>query len=224
MPVRIRAWSASRVFQYETCPRQLAYSQDKSIPRREPEPGTPLAEGKRIHGEGEAYLRGTARKVPPFYRYFREELRHLRRQKAVPEQQWAFTEAWEPCEWFAPETWCRMVVDALVLRRQSVRVVDYKTGGAYPKDEDQLDLYALGAFATFPQVKKVRAELWYLKLDQDVVIDYTRADEPRLRAAWEGRARPMLEATEFPTRPNPGRWPCKHCDFSRDQGGPCRDG
>lgn len=223
---RVRAWSASRVFDFETCPAKLAYSLDPRLPRREPAPGTPLAEGKRIHGEGEAYLRGLASEVPPFYRYFAKELWGLRKVRAVPEAQWAFTETWESCAWTDPQAWCRMVVDAHAGTETRLRVVDYKTGGAYPaKDEAQLDLYALGAFQRFPKLRRVVAELWYLKSDSDVKIEYTRkADAERIRVAWEARARKLLDAIEFPTRPNPGRWPCKHCDFSREKGGPCRDG
>lgn len=219
----VTAWSASRVFEYELCPAKLYFSHTQ--PRREPEPGSPLAEGKRIHAEGEAFLRGKTKVVPTFYRYFEKDLRALKRAKAESEVQLAFTADWELTDWFARDVWCRMALDALVLRKRTARVVDFKTGRIYAKDEEQLELYALGLFHAFPGVQKVEAELWYLKSDEQITLTITRAEQPQIQKSWEQRASRVLEAREFPPKPGPpGRWPCKHCDFSRDKGGPCRAG
>lgn len=211
----IKAWSASRVFAYEDCPRRLKY---RAIDRM-PEPvGEPLVRGKRIHGEGEAYLKAKrAIKVPKSFGYVEKELRALRRQKAIPEEQWGFTREWKTINWY--DATIRMVLDARASRGSVMRVIDYKTGKPRPKDEDQLGLYAVGTFARFPKTRTVAAEVWYLDLGEIVELRFNRKEAAAECEAWEARAQKMLDDTKL--EPTPG-YSCRWCHFRKSNGGPCK--
>ncbi len=212
----IKAWSASRVFSYEDCPQRLKY---RTIDRL-PEPtGAPLVRGKRIHGEGEAYLKAKpAIKVPDSFGYVEKELRALRRAKAVAEEQWGFDREWNEINWF--DATIRMVLDARASRGSVMRVVDYKTGRPRAtKDEDQLGLYAVGTFAKFPKVCTVAAELWYLDLGEIVELRFNRKEAAVECEAWEKRAQRMLDDKKLD--PTPG-YACKWCYFGKSKGGPCK--
>ena len=222
-PKRITAWSASAIDTFETCPAKLQFQ--KTLPQAERPPDHPLELGLRIHKEGEAYLQGKTKKVPAFYKYFAKDLGALKRLKAKPEVQLAFTKTWGPTTWFADDVRCRMALDAVVERKRDVRVVDFKTGRMYAKDEEQMELYAVGLFHRYPEITKVVAELWYLKLDQQVTLTIPREEKTRLQWRWEERAQKLLDATEFPPKPGPaGKWPCAWCDYSKKKGGPCKAG
>ncbi len=212
----IKSWSASRVFQYEDCPRRLKH---KAVDRL-PEPvGPPLVRGKRIHGEGEAYLKAKrAIKVPESFQYVEKELRALRKQKAVAEEQWGFNRKWGHASWY--KATIRMVLDARAPRGGVMRVIDFKTGKPRPeKDEDQLGLYAAGTFARFPKIRAVRAELWYLDLGHIVELRFNRKEALIERWQWEARAQVMLDDKKL--EPTPSKWVCKWCAFGKSKDGPC---
>ncbi len=212
----IKSWSASRVFGYENCPQQFKYRAIDHLP----EPvGPPLVRGKKIHAEGEAYLKAKrAIKIPASFSYVETELRVLRKQKAIAEEQWGFDRDWNEATW--REATIRMILDARAPRGGVMRVVDFKTGKPRAtKDEDQLGLYAAGTFERFPKTRTVRAELWYLDLGQIVELRFNRKEAMAEREAWEARAQKMLDDTEL--APTPSKWTCKWCAFGKSKDGPC---
>lgn len=212
----IKAWSASRVFNYENCPRQLFYRAVKKLP----EPvGAPLVRGKKIHGEGEAYLKAKlAIKVPESFGYVEKELRTLRQQKAVSEEQWGFDREWNQINWY--DATIRMVLDAHTSCGSVMRVIDFKTGKPRAdKDEAQVGLYAAGTIARFPKVRTVVGEVWYLDLGEIVELRFNRKEALAEREAWEKRAQVMLDDKKL--EPTPSKWTCKWCHFGKSKKGPC---
>ena len=86
--------------------------------------------------------------------------------------------------------------------------VDYKTGKFDVRKNatymDQLDLYAAGSLAMYPEVKglTVQPELMYLDHGityppVDKPVTYTHKDFKGLRSKWDKRAKPMLADTKF---------------------------
>lgn len=213
----IRSWSASRIFSYEDCPRRLKYRTLDKLP----EPvGPPLVRGKRIHGEGEQYLKAKrAVKMPESFQYVEKELRALRKMKAIPEEQWGFTSEWKQINWY--DATIRMVLDARASRGSVMRVVDFKTGRPRAeKDESQVGLYAAGTFAMFPKIRTVVGQLWYLDLGEIVELRFSKKEALVEREAWEKRAQKMLDDTKL--EPTPG-YACKYCVFGKSKGGPCKE-
>lgn len=82
------------------------------------------------------------------------------------EQKLAFTEDFEPCEYFdkVKKVWCRVVIDAMKVRGDLAIVRDWKTGRMKP-DLDQILLYATAIFIHWPEVKRVQGGLVFLKED-----------------------------------------------------------
>jgi len=143
--------------------------------------------------------------------------------KVYPELQWAFTRNWTPCEWFGPQAWCRIMVDCFVINedKHTATVIDYKTGKNRGGYEEQLKLYAAGAFALYPHLEEVRPELWFL--DQGEIVErvegsYTNADADNLIKEWTAMVKPMLVDKRFAPKPSNL---CRWCDFSKANGGQC---
>jgi len=212
----IKAWSASRVFGYEECPFKLKCRAVDHLP--EPT-GPPLVRGKKIHAEGEDYLKAKrAIPIPESFSYVEKELRALRRQKAVSEEQWGFDETWKKTNWF--DATIRMVLDARASRGSVMRVIDFKTGRPRPeKDESQVGLYAAGTIAMFPKVRTVVGQVWYLDIGEIIEIRFNKKEALVEREQWEKRAQRMLDDEKL--EPTPG-YTCKWCHFAKSKGGPCK--
>jgi len=214
MAKRTMAWSYSRLTTYERCPAQLAYRTAKT-----PEIPSPAMErGNRIHKDAEEYLRGIHKQVPATLQGFAPEFRELRKLKARAEDQIAVDEDWRRVEWFSPQAWLRIVIDARHSIEDGQKLIDFKTGNTYPDHLDQLELYALTFFKLEEKLRTVEGELWYLD-KQNIIHDVFDAEQVEsFEKKWQTRAAPLLTAKEFPA--TPGRH-CNYCGFASLRGGPC---
>lgn len=213
------AWSYSRLTTYEKCPKKFKYKIDRV--REAPSPA--MERGSRIHKDAEEFLKGKHKKVPATLLAFEPELKELRKLEAVPEEQIAVTSAWQRVEWFSPEAWLRIVIDArhLIPARQSTKVIDFKTGRMYQEHLDQLELYSLVFFRLGRgTLREVEGELWYIDHTEIVHHTFGESEVDDFEFRWRERIDPMLKAKEYP--PTPGSH-CRWCGFAASKGGPCRD-
>lgn len=220
LPSRLTAWSYSRFSDYCKCPQLAFYKHVKKLK----EPDNPAMErGSAIHKLAEEYVKGTRRALPPELAKFKEAFGAIKKNKALVEQEWGFTVAWQPSSWFDMQnTWCRIKVDVADYRAHidTLLIVDHKTGKKRPGNELQMDLYAVGGFLTYPTAKFVRTELWYLdEGGPPVTALYEVENFPTLKKDWEGRVKPMMTDKTF--KPKPGAH-CRWCHFRKDNGGPCK--
>jgi CRISPR/Cas system-associated exonuclease Cas4 (RecB family) len=215
------AWSYSRYNDYKRCPFMFAHKQ--LLKMKDPNPGPALIRGRDVHKVAELALVGPKwRKVPPELVHFEEEFRHLRDLNPTVEQQWGFTRTWDPTGWFGSDTWCRVVLDAVVVYDDNTAVViDHKTGKKYATNEDQMQLFALATFKKFPEVTEVSTRLWYLDqpTDNEVEYEYHKREEAAIQKDWERNIKPMFADRKFPPRPNDK---CRFCFLSKAKGGPCK--
>ncbi len=227
----IEAWSNSRFATYDQCPAKAKY---QYIDKLKTETNAAMQRGRDIHTYAEMYVKGKIQAMPNELELFDVEFDQLRKMfkaktgpSVNPELQWAFKKDWTPCEWFGPTTWCRIMIDCFVHNKKENRatVIDYKTGKIRDGYDIQLELYAAGAFALFPELEEVKTELWYL--DQGEIRGgdektgegvFTNEDGDRLIAEWNKRVKPMLNDKAFAPKPNNL---CHWCDFSNANGGPC---
>jgi hypothetical protein len=214
---RAAAWSFSRLKTFESCPKQTKYKADKT-----PEIiGPAMERGSSIHKDAELFLGGHYKEVPATLQNFARYFRDIKRKKASAEEQVALTSAWKRTQWFAPDAWLRVVIDARVQTMESsATLIDFKTGRKYEDHIDQLELYAMVFFALQTKLATAEGELWYL--DQGEIDDaiFSRDELPALQEKWSARAQPMLTATEFPAKPGKA---CRWCGFAASRGGPCKD-
>ena len=224
---RITAWSFSRWRDYEQCPFKASCKYIHKF--KEPE-SPPMKRGTDIHKKAELYIKGLLKDIPIELGFFEREFKKLRRVEAEAEQSLAFDVDWQPTGWFDTNAWCRVKTDASALLFGKRYIVDYKTGKQYEEHADQLELYALAGFITYPEAEEVEAQDWYLDQPPDCPDRITgesflRKQVKELKDAWARRTRAMLTDTAFSPRPNYG---CRKCwlrrgngDFPGGKGGPC---
>lgn len=230
----IKAWSPSRLNDYETCPAKAKY---KYVDRL-PEPSAPaLDRGTRIHAEAEKYIVGKGILSPDLTRVEDEllELRKgYRKGRVRVEQSIALDETWAPVDWFSKHAWLRCKIDAVELgasgknnkkKMLEASVTDWKTGKNNPRDAekhgDQLNLYALAVISA-DIAETVRARLVFTDTGEVVTKAegcLARKDVLTARENWEKRIVPMMSDELFAPTPN---FTCRWCAFSKAQGGPCK--
>lgn len=223
---QITQWSFSRWWDWSTCPLKAYYKHVMKIK----EPGNQaMQRGTDIGRLGEDFLNGKLKRSPAEFEVFAKDLAEMKKLKAVPEGQWAFTEKWEPVDWFAKNAWVRIKIDAfyfLLKNRKSASIDDFKTGKPKDHHQLQLSLYGIGAFEKYPELEEARTRLLYLDHPQKnganpTLEIYTRDELPKMKKAWLKRVKPMLADETFKAKPGHD---CRFCFFRKSNRGPCAHG
>lgn len=224
MPIKpLTAWSFSRLRTYLECPFKAFL---KYIQRLPDPPGPPLVEGSRIHKLAEDFLKGLTKKLAPELVLFKDLFKALVkiRSRLQIEAELAFDAKWLPVDWFSPYVYIRIKMDVMYDDPKDTsirRIIDWKTGRRKPVDEEQLEVYAIGAFLTAPaNIKRVDCTLAYTKTGEVVEKTFMRSDLPKLQKKWSKKALPMLRDRLF--KPTPSDESCKFCLWSKKKGGPCK--
>lgn len=221
MPIKatqqFTAWSYSRYNDYTKCPAYAKYSHLDKLPQ----PGSIYLErGSLVHKSAENFATNKVKKLPEELKLFIDEFKDLRKRKLEIESQWAVDKNWKKADWFAKNTWCRMVVDAAhTIDKTSFKVIDYKTGKVREENKKQLGLYALGAFSRYPHLQTVVTSLWYLDQGIEVEENFKSSQVPELKKFWIKETKAMLNDTTFAPRPNDS---CRYCHYRKDNGGRCK--
>jgi hypothetical protein len=126
--------------------------------------------------------------------------------KMTVEGELALTEDLTPTSFFAPDVWFRGKADLIVHdeKSNSVTILDWKTGK--PKDEfQQLQIMAVCAFYTIPNLKKIKVAFVYTKTGTVDKKTFTAEQIPDLVATMRHSARGVYNAYAtgvFPPQPN----------------------
>ena len=217
---KITAWSFSRWNDYCRCP---FLAKCKYVLKLKEPDNKYMARGSQIHKLAEDFALGKLKQLPPELAAFPDEFKKLRGLKPAIELQWAFTQTWQTTSWFGDDAWCRIKLDATVVKNGKRFVIDHKTGKVREEHAEQLELYAMGSFLVFPE-DEVEAQDWYLDLKKDDPnkiggADFTRDQLPSLQKDWERRVKPMLNDAIFLPKPNDM---CRFCHFRKENSGPCK--
>jgi hypothetical protein len=231
---QITAWGATRLADYEACPRRACYKYVEKVPVQGPE-SPAMARGTRLHTCAENYISGRRSDVAEELSKAKKVLGTLRdafkKRLVRTEMELAFNRAWKPCHWMADDVYVRIKMDILWLAKATeCLVIDWKTGKYKPDGEygDQLRLYQVGAllapYAAKAQV--ARAQLYFTDVGKPVVHKDEDGKERLLRrkdlidelAQWDERVKPMLADRHFAPRPGIA---CRYCDYSCQKDGPC---
>jgi hypothetical protein len=224
----IKAWSASRLDVYETCPKRAEFQYVQRIP--EPDRGPPPKgmkewandRGSRVHEHCEHYVFGRVDKQIAEMKAFESEFTRMRELAqdghVLAEDMWAFDRNWASCDVkdFA-NIWARVIIDAVVFDPQSpeiATVIDYKTGKRVfneIKHAKQVQLYQLASFLRYPQLQHVTTELWYLDQNEMFQQKFTRSQGLKFLKGFNERGIAMTTATRFPPKPNMHN--CRFCPY-----------
>lgn len=191
-------WSFSSLKTFQQCPKKYYHTK---VAKDVTEPDTQATiYGKSAHTVAEEYIRDNT-PIPPAFAYMQPTLDTL---KAIPgtrycEYEMGLKEDLTPCGFNDPDRWWRGIADLLVVNEETglAYSADYKTSkSARYADTKQLDLVALGIFAHFPKVKRVKSALIFVvskefvKAEHHVemrekYIEGPRRDVARLEAALD---------------------------------------
>lgn len=185
-------WSHSALSDFLNCPK--AYHEKRIAKSVVDPPNAAGQAGDYFHKAAEAYLKHgtplpgfpddirdwpTGLKAPSSYKDYLDALKERPGEMHV-ECRYAINKRLEPCDFFAPDVWCRAILDVLHLDRQRAFVRDHKTGKR-KFDGRQLKLSALMVFIHHPEVMIATTEYAWLK--HDSVVDaatYVRSNEAAL--------------------------------------------
>lgn len=218
----VRAWSMSRLFDFENCPHAVYLSKVENMPS----PSGPAAErGTAIHNHIEGYIQGEHAEVIKEMAGFRPLIDLLRDEFAAArvevEGDWAFDRTWNTTAWAAKDAWARFKLDAIHFQSDtSAKVIDWKTGkkfGNELKHNQQGMGYAIAAFARYPELEFVEVQFAYLDKFDELRGSYTRQQAELLRPMLEERADKMTTCTDF--EPKPSFHACRWCPHAKVQEG-----
>lgn len=224
----VKSWSYSRFADYRTCPQRFKF---KHIDKITEEQSPAMARGQKIHDDLEGFVLGHVKKLPkeltdtmgvPML----NELKLLKKAKAIPEQQAGFDVNWGFRKWDDwDNTWLRVMVDLshFSIANAVARVIDYKSGKIKEAEHaEQLELYAIFGLLKFPDATEVQAQPWYVDHGKaGAPLIFRRPDLPKLKKKWENNVAPLFRDQQF--KPTPGMG-CKWCPYSMRKDGPCKKG
>lgn len=221
----VTAWSYSRYGLYAQCPAKFKYKHLMKLP----DPSGPAAErGNTIHAEAECLIKAPRDKasLPLSLKNVAVELRHLRQNNAIAEQEWGFKQDWNWIGrpgWFGNDVWVRVKADAVVVYDDDTGLgVDWKTGRRYDEHGKQAELTGLLMLMRYPNLVEADVRFWYVDeppANNEMQLVVKREEVPALQKDWEQRVKPMFADKKFPPKPN--RF-CGSCNFSKAKGGPCQ--
>lgn len=215
-------WSFSSLKTFQQCPRKYYHVK---IAKDIPEPDTQATlYGKSVHTAAEEYIRDN-KPLPKKYGYMQvvlDRLNSLEGEKHC-EVRLGLRKDLTACEFDAPDVWWHGIADLVVINeaKQLAYSVDYKTSkSARYADTKQLDLVAVGVFARFPKIKRVKSALLFVVSNEvvkaehhaDMIPKYIEAparDVARIEAAisnnvWNPVQGPLCKFC-----------PVKYCEYNR---------
>lgn len=211
---KMKPWTYSHLDAFETCPKRY-YHTRVAYDVKEPE-SEHIKWGNSVHKAFEENV-SLNKPFPEEMSAFSNIGRQLREMPGIKhcEMKMAIDRAFKPVEWFSKTAWSRGIADLLVETPKKVLLIDYKTGKR--KVSEQLTLYALYAFATYPTVNEVESGFIWLKEKKIDKETYQRKDVPELWKPFLTRASKLERAfqeDQWPARPSGicrGWCPCTEC-------------
>jgi hypothetical protein len=211
-------WTYSHLDAFESCPRRFYHLR---VARDVTEaPSEHITWGNTVHKAFEnAISFGTP--LPDelvTYQKLVNNIKDLPGNKRC-ELKFAIDRAFQPADWF--KSWSRGISDLVIETPSKIMLMDYKTGKRKPSE--QLQLYALYAFAHYPKASEVETCFVWLKdrkLDKD---KFHRDDIPELWKPFLARSSKLEKAYEteqWPANPSGlcnGWCPVKQCEFCKEK-------
>lgn len=224
------AFSYSRWTTWKKCPKQYKLANIDKVDTG-PTPKA-LLEGREVHDSVADYLKLKSNDIPPRlsknFNFLAAQLRSFYPiGRVAVEKQMAFDRDIKPCSWFGKQAYMRFIWDVLVTDAEKIpqvtvaSAIDWKTGKPYGSYDEQMQIFALPAFWTYPNLQKFTGHLLYLDTGDDKDFEITRDQFPMVERTWLNNVRLMEADQSFPATPSKDS--CKWCDFGRNKLNICED-
>lgn len=168
----VYSWSYSSLDLFQQCPHKY-YRLKVKKDIKEP-PSEHLAYGLDMHKAAEEYIKDN-KPIPEKFKFVQSALDKLKAYEGdkLCEYRMGLTKNLDPCGFFDKKAWWRGIADLIILKDDSARIVDYKTGkSAKHADTKQLEILSLAVFKHFPKVKRVKGGLLFVVANEFVKDEY----------------------------------------------------
>ena len=218
-----QAVSYSGVSMYNTCPSSFhrKYNlREEGGPPPTIETAPQMFRGTRIHGSVEDMLLHKVDKLDDEIQPYNGFIMEIRQRGAVPEVPFAFTKAWEICEFDDPLANIRGYLDAKLVEEepQELIVYEWKTGKKYDEHQQQRALYGLAGLLLHPEHRKIRVITVYMDQMENAETTYEQSMVSSYKWMWDRHINKTRPPQPYPMRPS---WKCRYCEYSKNQGGKC---
>lgn len=209
------AWSYSALTTYELCPKKYFHLYvQKDVKDSD---SSFSADGKIIH---DAMKKRVIDKValPLNLRHYEKVAKRFADAPGEKhgEMRLAVTREFEPCDYFAPKVWLRVVIDLAIVQDRTAIVVDWKTGKV-KDDPTQMALNAAVLARWMPEIHLFKTLFVWLQSSNLTPKDYKPQE---FVPVWNnllprvGKIEEARKTTTFPAKPNGlcrGWCPVKEC-------------
>lgn len=219
------AWSYSSLQKFLSCPKR--YFEERVAKSVKQVPSEQILWGERVHKALEVAVLTKSAPEGEFKIYESVVQQLLQIPGAFhAEQKLAITSSFKPTQWFAPDVWCRAVLDAVWVEKEVAKIVDYKTGKR-KLDSKQLKLFALMLFHHHPEVDRINTAFLWLKEGEPKKPDIEKFKRKDVPILWQDIL-PDVRRLEYAHKtqtwiPKPGPLcnycPVKTCSFWRGENG-----
>jgi hypothetical protein len=208
--------SYSAIKLYENCPYR--YFRQRIVKDVVDEGGEASIYGERIHQHLELKLKGEA-ELPQEIAHYEPLCASVERLakggELHIEKELVLNENLEPTGWWDKDAWLRSKLDILVLVGDEAVVMDWKTGKRNP-DFFQMQIFAAQVFKHFPDVRRVKTSLVWLKtMEMDTEV-YDRQGANEIWAEVMRRIRRIHQSVEHDNWPAKPSGLCRFCPARHD--------
>lgn len=212
--------SYSSIKLFENCP--LRYYRQRITKEVKDEGGEASLYGERIHALLEKHLKGADidKEVAAYEPLCASVMRIAHGGDLHIEKELVLTENLTPTGWWDADAWLRSKLDVLVIKDSTAVVMDWKTGKRNA-DQFQMQMFAAQVFKHFPDVRRVKTSLVWLKTMEMDTNQYNRGDANSIWAEVMTRIQRIHDAYDhgnWPARPSGlcRYCPCRHdCEYAR---------
>ena len=218
-------YSYSSVATFRQCPAKFNYAYNLKVKVDKQPPSPAMERGSRIHDSIEAYLLKTNEFMhPDIHANYGQWMMGIRESGAevLPEFKWGITWEMKPCAYDDPACMIHGFVDLLVIpedENANLDLYEWKTGGIYPEHVTQIHKYSVAMMCHYPERPGVDAMVTYLDKQDYKAVHYPKTMMFEYKPMLRSEIGNIADATRFPTMPS---FKCRWCQFSRDNGGPCK--
>jgi len=193
-----------------------------------------LIEGRKVHDDVAHYIEGKTSEMPERLsknfsivgETLRQDYANMKEGVVQVEKQMAFDREAKPVSWFGANAYTRFIWDVLyvdddrIAGVETAAAVDWKTGRPYGSYDDQMQIFSIPAFWTYPRLETFTGHLLYLDTGDDKEFEITREQfYTHVERTWVGNIR-MMEADKS-YQPTPSKDACRFCDFGPRKLGIC---
>lgn len=226
---KIMALSHSRIADFDQCPLKFKLKYIDKAPefKMDKSKSPHLIKGEKIHKYLEDYVNhrkeghddqeeNSLDAVENGKEFADRIIDQYGRDNVFAELQLAVNKNWEPCDWFAPETYMRAIVDFSAYGINKAAAIDWKSGKFtnYTPDSGfgQLELTAGFIFALKPNIERAITQYAYVEHRKAVTKEYKAEDFIPIRQYFDDKSAEVNAEEKF--LPKKNRF-CNWCEATK---------